>query len=93
MQKAFELLYQMVANLENYCAQYNLGLLYEDGNGIIKSIEQAIYWLDKDFIVLKLNWKNSHKNNKFNSLFSRYCSYSIFFTIVINFMYFMSDKW
>ncbi|GBB84168.1 hypothetical protein RclHR1_01080024 [Rhizophagus clarus] len=45
-QMAYEL-YQMAANLENDLAQYNLALMYENGDGIKKDINQAIYWYKK----------------------------------------------
>ncbi|GBB91176.1 hypothetical protein RclHR1_18310004 [Rhizophagus clarus] len=44
--KAFEL-FQKAANLECCDAQYNLALMYEDGEGIKQNINQAIYWYKK----------------------------------------------
>uniref|UniRef100_U9STP2 HCP-like protein n=1 Tax=Rhizophagus irregularis (strain DAOM 181602 / DAOM 197198 / MUCL 43194) TaxID=747089 RepID=U9STP2_RHIID len=45
-QKAFEL-YQESANFGNSSAQYNLALMYENGEGIKKDINQATYWYNK----------------------------------------------
>jgi TPR repeat protein len=46
-QKAFEL-YQNAANLGHDVAQNNLALMYyEDGDGIIKDVDKAIYWFEK----------------------------------------------
>jgi TPR repeat protein len=45
-QKAFKL-YQKAAKLSNKLAQYNLALMYEDGSGVEKNIDQAIYWFKK----------------------------------------------
>ena len=45
-EKAFEL-YQKAANLGNDVAQYNLALVYENGDGIVQDIDQAIYWYRK----------------------------------------------
>ena len=45
-QKAFEL-YQKAANLGHSFAQNNLALMYEDGDGIAKNIDQAIFWYKK----------------------------------------------
>ncbi|GBC21971.2 kinase-like domain-containing protein [Rhizophagus irregularis DAOM 181602=DAOM 197198] len=44
--KAFEL-FQEAAKLECCDAQYNLALMYEDGEGIKQNIDQAIYWYKK----------------------------------------------
>jgi len=41
--KAFNL-YKDAANMGNKIAQFNLGILYENGIGIKKDIDQAIYW-------------------------------------------------
>jgi TPR repeat protein len=40
-------LYQRSANLGRMVAQYNLGVMYENGNGITKDIDKAIYWYEK----------------------------------------------
>ena len=45
-QKAVEL-YQKAANLGNCTAQYNLAFMYENGEGIIRDIDQAIYWFKR----------------------------------------------
>ena len=42
-QKAFEL-YQEASNFGNTFAQYNFALMYENGDGIKKDIDKAIYW-------------------------------------------------
>ncbi len=44
--KAFEL-YQKAANLEHSMAQYNLAYMYENGDGIMKDIDKALYWYNK----------------------------------------------
>ncbi|GBC21976.2 kinase-like domain-containing protein [Rhizophagus irregularis DAOM 181602=DAOM 197198] len=41
--KAVEL-YQKAANLGNKIRQYNLAIMYENGDGIEKNIDKAIYW-------------------------------------------------
>ncbi|EXX63844.1 Skt5p [Rhizophagus irregularis DAOM 197198w] len=46
MQKAFDL-FQQAANLGNSSAQYNLAAMFEDGYGIKKDMNQAIYWYKK----------------------------------------------
>ncbi|GET04602.1 kinase-like domain-containing protein [Rhizophagus clarus] len=49
LQKSFEL-YQKSANLGEKVAQYNLGFMYENGDGItndMKDINKAIYWYRK----------------------------------------------
>ena len=40
-------LYQKAANLGVDFAQYKLALMYENGNGIEKDMNQAIYWYKK----------------------------------------------
>ena len=45
-QKAFGL-YQKAANMENSMAQYNLALMYKNGKGVGKDVDQAIYWYNK----------------------------------------------
>ncbi|GBC22483.2 kinase-like domain-containing protein [Rhizophagus irregularis DAOM 181602=DAOM 197198] len=45
-QKSFEL-YQNAANLGSNTAQYNLALMFEEGDGITKDIGKAIYWYEK----------------------------------------------
>ncbi|UZO03807.1 uncharacterized protein OCT59_024209 [Rhizophagus irregularis] len=45
-QKAFEL-YQNAAILGDDTAQFNLALMYEEGDGITKDIGKAIYWYEK----------------------------------------------
>jgi TPR repeat protein len=37
----------MAANLGNDVAQYNLALMYENGDGITENLNQAIYWYKK----------------------------------------------
>ncbi|GBC10321.1 hypothetical protein RclHR1_09520006 [Rhizophagus clarus] len=46
LQKAFEL-YQKAANLGNIKAQFNLGKIYENGKGVEKDMDQAIFWYKK----------------------------------------------
>ena len=45
-QKAFEL-FLKAAKLGQICAQYNLGLKYENGDGTEKNMGEAIYWYKK----------------------------------------------
>ncbi|GBC06008.1 hypothetical protein RclHR1_06550012 [Rhizophagus clarus] len=61
-QKALEL-HQNLANLENMMTQYNLGEIYENGDGITKDIDKAIYWYEKS---AKQGYK--HARNKFEKL-------------------------
>jgi TPR repeat protein len=41
--KAFEL-YQKAANLGNSTAQLNIALMYENEDGIVRDVKQAIHW-------------------------------------------------
>jgi len=43
----FDIFYYNAAYLKNDEAQYFLGILYHDGLGIDKDIEQALYWWKK----------------------------------------------
>ena len=43
MQKAFEL-FRKAAKLGNSCAQFNVALTYEYGDGTKKNMDEAIYW-------------------------------------------------
>jgi TPR repeat protein len=46
MEMGFKL-YQKSANLGNCVAQYNLALMYENGNGTKRDMSKAIYWYKK----------------------------------------------
>jgi TPR repeat protein len=46
MEKAVEL-FKKAANLGHEVAQYNLALSHENGDGIEKDIDQAIYWYEQ----------------------------------------------
>ncbi|RGB36183.1 hypothetical protein C1646_814180 [Rhizophagus diaphanus] len=46
IQKSFEL-YQKAVDLENNAAQCELAIMYENGDGIKKDMNQAIYWYKK----------------------------------------------
>ena len=59
-EKAFELL-QKASNLGNELAQYNLALMYENGNEVKKNMDQAISvigtknLLNRDTYILKIS--------------------------------------
>ncbi|GES98810.1 kinase-like domain-containing protein [Rhizophagus clarus] len=57
-------LYQKAANLGNNIAQYNLALMYENGNGIKEDLNKAAYWYEKS-----ASQKNQNAKNKLKSIF------------------------